>query len=46
MASEIWLPLSVDERNLLRKALASHAREGNQEAATALSRKIPGAAPY
>jgi hypothetical protein len=25
MASDIWLPLSVDERNLLREALAAYA---------------------
>jgi hypothetical protein len=46
MASDVWLPLSADERNLLRKALASYARGGDQEAAMALSRKIAGAAPY
>ena len=46
MASEIWLPLSTDERNLLRLALASYAREGNLQQAVALSRKIATAAPY
>ena len=46
MPSEVWLPLSADERNLLRKALASYAREGNLEEAIALSQKIATAAPY
>lgn len=46
MTSEVWLPLNADERNLLRLALASYAREGNQEDAVALSRKIATAAPY
>jgi hypothetical protein len=46
MASEIWLPLRANERNLLRQALASYARDGNLEEAMALSRKIATAAPY
>jgi hypothetical protein len=46
MASEVWLPLNEDERNLIRLALTSYALGGNHEAATALSRKIATAAPY
>jgi hypothetical protein len=46
MATERWLPLSADERNLLRLALAPYARDGSLEEAVALSRKIATAAPY
>jgi hypothetical protein len=46
MSTNVWLSLNTDERNLLRKALASHSREGNLEEAMALSRKIATAAPY
>jgi hypothetical protein len=46
MASDIWLPLSVDERNLLREALAAYAIDGNAEKAFALSKKIASAPPY
>src|SRR4051794_7703309 len=45
MASEVWLPLNEDERNLILLALTSYARGGNHQAARALSRKIATAAP-
>ena len=48
MASEIWLPLSADERNLLRQALSAYARgeAANLADVNALADKIASAQPY
>lgn len=46
MTTEVWLPLSVGERNILREALAAYAVDGNAEQAVALSNKIAHTPSY
>jgi hypothetical protein len=46
MSSDIWLPLSSEERTLLREALAAYAVNGDKESALTLSNKIARCPPH